>query len=538
MFYDLSKQKITRVALVILFLGLCVSSSAILLNHFSGISKKGLLGSQVNYLAYKITLAGNTLKEFSLASMIGVFGNEKSLTAQQENRLAQSIPVLLYHGLINEDDGFNTLKINFDEQMFVLKKAGWQTISIDDFGKFVRGKKRLPEKSFLLTFDDGRKDSFYPVDPILRTIGYNAVIFIIAGQTRNYDNKNFLSWQELRYMAKSKRWEIQSHGYDDHGLITVDAGGKKGYFLTNKMWLSEKQRLETMEEYKQRITDDLSAAKNTLAQWLKRNTISFAFPMGDYGLKSVNIPEAENIVLPIVKEIYPLSFFQTWYGNGFLGNYPDATQKNQQSLFRRIEVESAWKADDLLFILEQGLDRTLPFSDNFQTKNSWSVTWGAMEQQNNALKISANASTSGSVAFLDGSYLWQDYDFTAKVNPEPESVFSLLARYQENETYLSCNFSENRVTLQERINSRERKVAQWNLKNGQFFEPSQDINVGMQVVGNRARCLMNGQVILTSPGISSELSHGGIGFRVWNEELGKAELLIKEVKVEEIKSDS
>jgi peptidoglycan/xylan/chitin deacetylase (PgdA/CDA1 family) len=42
----------------------------------------------------------------------------------------------------------------------------------------MKGEKILPKKSFLLTFDDGRKDSFYPVDPVLKKLNYNAVILI------------------------------------------------------------------------------------------------------------------------------------------------------------------------------------------------------------------------------------------------------------------------------------------------------------------------------------------------------------------------
>src|SRR3989339_479020 len=101
-----------------------------------------------------------------------------------------SIPGLLYHGIIDKPDGANILLENFKDQMFALKKAGWQTISIEDFYAFTRGEKQVPDKSFLLTFDDGRKDSYYPVDPILKALDYNAVIFVISkyslGQSSNY----------------------------------------------------------------------------------------------------------------------------------------------------------------------------------------------------------------------------------------------------------------------------------------------------------------------------------------------------------------
>ena len=105
------------------------------------------------------------------------------------DQYAKSIPVLLYHGIIEKPDGENMLIDNFRDQMFALKKAGWQTVSIEDFYKFMKGEKNLPEKSFLLTFDDGRKDSYYPVDPILKALDYNAAMFVISGRSLCEESK-------------------------------------------------------------------------------------------------------------------------------------------------------------------------------------------------------------------------------------------------------------------------------------------------------------------------------------------------------------
>lgn len=184
--------------------------------------------------------------------------------------------------------------------------------------------------------------------------------------------------------------------------------------------------------------------------------------------------------------------------------------------------------------MEQSLDKQLPFSDDFKIKSGWAKTWGVISWQNGFLKLGAHATTTGASAFLDGSYLWQDYDFKVKANLVSGRTFSLLARYQENDFYLSCNFSQNRATLQERIDGQERIVAQWNRKEGNFWEQGKDTNIGMQVIGQRARCLVDGWVVLTSPRIGPELTHGGIGFKVWGQEPGTAELIIKNVVVDAI----
>src|SRR6185436_13268110 len=73
-----------------------------------------------------------------------------------------AIPVLLYHG---EGSTSDMPTETFVGQLHALYEAGWKTISMKQFEDFMRGSTGLPSHSFLLTFDDGRKDTFYNSDP-------------------------------------------------------------------------------------------------------------------------------------------------------------------------------------------------------------------------------------------------------------------------------------------------------------------------------------------------------------------------------------
>src|SRR5688572_19967034 len=79
----------------------------------------------------------------------------------------KGIPVLLYHGIVRKPDRFNMTMEVFKDQMFALKRAGYRTVTLHDFQSFMRGEMELPAKSFLLTFDDGRADSYEGAEPIL-----------------------------------------------------------------------------------------------------------------------------------------------------------------------------------------------------------------------------------------------------------------------------------------------------------------------------------------------------------------------------------
>ncbi len=143
---------------------------------------------------------------------------------------AKSIPILLYHGVINESDKSNISVENFKNHMFALKKAGYHTITLQEYYDFIFLGKEIPEKSFLLTFDDGRKDSYYPVDPILENCNYNAVMFVI-GENLALNSNYYLSKIELKRMINSGRWEVQSHTKEGQEIIEISKDKKKGHFF-------------------------------------------------------------------------------------------------------------------------------------------------------------------------------------------------------------------------------------------------------------------------------------------------------------------
>ena len=73
----------------------------------------------------------------------------------------------------------------------------------------------LPKRPILITFDDGRLDSYRGADKILAEHGFRATMFAIAGYVEE-DSPFYLNWDELRRMAKSRRWDVQEHAGIGH----------------------------------------------------------------------------------------------------------------------------------------------------------------------------------------------------------------------------------------------------------------------------------------------------------------------------------
>lgn len=115
----------------------------------------------------------------------------------------------------------------FEKKMAVLKKAGYNTITIDQITYEAKNDKKI-----LLTFDDGYLDNWVYVYPVLKKYGLKATIFITpefvdsentvrpcvqpgSVQDENHDAATccvgFLSWQEMREMESSGLVDMQSH---------------------------------------------------------------------------------------------------------------------------------------------------------------------------------------------------------------------------------------------------------------------------------------------------------------------------------------
>jgi poly-beta-1,6-N-acetyl-D-glucosamine N-deacetylase len=300
--------------------------------------------SLTDYFKYSFEFYRNSGVAQAASSGYVYTGNTEVRTYERE--LADSVPVLVYHRIVKKPDGFNVTEDSFKEQMFALKREGYITVSLKSLLEFMRDEKDLPTKSVVITFDDGSKDSFYNVDPLLRVLGFRAVNFVISGHSVNTSRRDsyYLNEQELIAMAASGRWDIGSHTDSGHGQVMLGLNGETGNFLSNRMWLAAENRLETVDEYKERIHNDLVQSKQKLENRLGTQVLGFAFPYGDYGFDSRNVPGDSAIIKKMVTDIFPMSFFQP-SGKDPTANTPS---KDPTLYIKRMTVRPDWTADNLI----------------------------------------------------------------------------------------------------------------------------------------------------------------------------------------------
>lgn len=249
------------------------------------------------------------------------------------------IPVLMYHGISKSERGDSISQSAFREQMLALKGAGYKPMTASQLDKVMRGKAALPPKPVLITFDDGRSDSFENADPVLKEAGFKVTMFVHLTKLRKPGFH--ASVDEMKKWQATGRWELQAHGDRAHDPTPIDEAGRLGHFLPNRMWLDDKNRLETHDEYRARVELDYKKAKEGVEAITGGEVVAFAYPYGDYGQNDYsNNPKAAAVNQQLVMRYFRLAFIQEPYGVNTVVSYPTD--------LRRFEVPRHMSAQQLL----------------------------------------------------------------------------------------------------------------------------------------------------------------------------------------------
>lgn len=192
------------------------------------------------------------------------------------------IPVLLWHGVqskVGADGGYSVTPVEFANEMALLQHLGYHSISAQQYADWRAGKPvALPSRPVLLTFDDGRFDTWRGADQILAKYHMQATIFVIVGQVEKH-NLFYLQWNELQKMERSGRWDIQFHADNGHVQIPI-AKGKTGAFYAHREYYAD-GRVETRTHYDARITKDITVGLRILKQHGFPLSRTMAMPFGE-----------------------------------------------------------------------------------------------------------------------------------------------------------------------------------------------------------------------------------------------------------------
>ena len=228
------------------------------------------------------------------------------------------VPVITYHGINRHPDGYSVTPEAFARQLKLLRHAGFETISIGEYARFRRGDTAgLPARPLLITFDDGRLDSYRGADAALAREHMRAAMYVIGGRVQAGD-LSYLTWKELHAMARSGRWDVQPHAFDGHVSVATDAQGDQAPFYAARRFLRSTGR-ESFADYEQRVSEDIFRTRQMMHdQGIAAPT--FAVPYGDYGQHGTNDPRIPGFLSSLLQRQFGTFFVQAD------GNDPGYTQ--------------------------------------------------------------------------------------------------------------------------------------------------------------------------------------------------------------------
>jgi len=175
-------------------------------------------------------------------------------TLVNDNR---GVPVLYYHSVKESADNEVTITPeNLKAQLKYIKDEGYVTLTLNELKGYLLNNYPIPNKSIVITFDDGYMDNYYSAFPILKDFNMVATIFCI---TSALDGGYYLSKEAINEMS-NYGLDIQSHTVNHPHLDK----------LTYDEQLSE-----------------LKESKKTLESITGKKIDSIAYPFGDFNDDSV-----------------------------------------------------------------------------------------------------------------------------------------------------------------------------------------------------------------------------------------------------------
>ena len=163
----------------------------------------------------------------------------------QKQFIGKSIPVLSYHRVLPdfiEKDApmYSVLPEQFAEQMEYLSSHGFDSLSLDEYEQIVAGEKDVPERSILITFDDGYADFYSQALPIAKQYGIQLNVFVCTGLVEGSTAEIYpeipaharehqaafpelwraLNWDEIRQL-KAEGVGIGFHGHSHRKLAQM-----------------------------------------------------------------------------------------------------------------------------------------------------------------------------------------------------------------------------------------------------------------------------------------------------------------------------
>ncbi len=217
------------------------------------------------------------------------------------------VPVLIYHEVLPGADpaaaDYQMTPALMESHLCTMKARGWQSITAHQLAELLAAGTPPPQRTFVITLDDGTLDHLVEAYPIIRRNGFVATFFVISERV---GSSGYLSWDQVRALR--------------------DGGMEIGSHSANHPRMSDIPPAQSVQE--------VATAQRTLGLQLGNQPVTFAYPGGAYNDAAVEAVRVAGV----------MAAFTTAEGR--------AASWAERLTIPRINVGAQWSAEQLLSIME------------------------------------------------------------------------------------------------------------------------------------------------------------------------------------------
>ena len=221
----------------------------------------------------------------SISLVFAIKAEKKDSAVFSQNSL--KVPVIMYHHVTKDKTKAGNYTVTTEElendMKYILSK-GYTAVSMSELIDYVYEGKNLPEKSIVITFDDGFESYKELALPIFEKYNIKSSVFIIgvtadlysrvSDHNLNYSN---LNWEAISQLQNNPLCEVHSHTYDLHHN---EKGERKGMSRLSG---------ESNSIYENVISSDLTKLQKMFKDKSLKVPTSIAYPYGAYDSYTKNI---------------------------------------------------------------------------------------------------------------------------------------------------------------------------------------------------------------------------------------------------------
>ncbi len=229
-------------------------------------------------------------------------------------KIRQEMPIIMYHRFIKDDSekGVHGTYLHvemLEKHLKLIKRMGFETITFEDLAnKGVISRLEAGKRYIIITVDDGYKDNYELLLPLLKKYNQKAVVYAVTGESYNRwdvevtNNPEkpvpLMNIEELKALTQSGHIEIGGHTMTHPHLDSL-----------------------SYEQQKQEIAEN----KSLLEQVTGKPLVSFAYPYGSLDNNSKQLAQELGYQFAVATNSGPLAAHQDLYQIRRIAIFPKTT---------------------------------------------------------------------------------------------------------------------------------------------------------------------------------------------------------------------